>query len=236
VRSISALPLSPCASATSGSARTSARRTYPARSSRSRFTAGNTAGHGCDENAELRRFCSTCTPPIRAEWERFLDANVRVRVDADRMFTYHMSDCRWPLPVPRKRCRRPIAVGPSGAFRSTLRLATGYHRPRCTTSSNAGGPASLSGAASIGRIAEGEQVFAGVVCRHTEMRRQASWSLTEACPLPIPESAAASIIAIVAWPRSYWSRIAYLALFGFGQYENNRRLCSREVPGGLGDR
>jgi nitroimidazol reductase NimA-like FMN-containing flavoprotein (pyridoxamine 5'-phosphate oxidase superfamily) len=46
---------------------------------------------GADENAELRRvLLNLYTPRYGAEWERFLDANVRVRVDADRMFTYHM--------------------------------------------------------------------------------------------------------------------------------------------------
>ena len=34
------------------------------------------------------------------------------------------------------------------------------------------------------------------------MRRTASWSPTEEWPLPMPRSAAAIIIAIVAWPRS----------------------------------
>ena len=44
-----------------------------------------------DENAELRGvLLAIYTPRYGAGWENFLDANVRVRVDADRMFTFHM--------------------------------------------------------------------------------------------------------------------------------------------------
>ena len=68
-----------------------ATRPSPARSSRSRFT----GGQHCWTSVRTRTpsfagSCSACTPRYGAEWERFLDANVRDRVDADRMFTYHM--------------------------------------------------------------------------------------------------------------------------------------------------
>jgi len=43
------------------------------------------------ENAELRQvLLDLYTPTYGADWESFLDANTRVRIDADRMFTYHM--------------------------------------------------------------------------------------------------------------------------------------------------
>jgi nitroimidazol reductase NimA-like FMN-containing flavoprotein (pyridoxamine 5'-phosphate oxidase superfamily) len=43
------------------------------------------------ENAELRRMLlDEYTPQYGAEWEDFLDANVYARIDADRMFTFHM--------------------------------------------------------------------------------------------------------------------------------------------------
>ena len=42
------------------------------------------------ENAELRQvLLELYTPRYGADWERFLDANTRVRIDADRIFTYH---------------------------------------------------------------------------------------------------------------------------------------------------
>src|SRR5664280_187722 len=37
------------------------------------------------------------------------------------------------------------------------------------------------------------------------IRRQTSWSPTAEWPLPMPRSAAANIIAMVACPKSYWS-------------------------------
>jgi len=44
-----------------------------------------------EENAGLRRVpLDLYTPLYGAAWEEFLDANVRVRIDADRMFTFHM--------------------------------------------------------------------------------------------------------------------------------------------------
>jgi|GEM_PF-3512621 hypothetical protein len=44
-----------------------------------------------EENAGLRRvLLELYTPLYGAAWEEFLDANVRVRIDADRMFTFHM--------------------------------------------------------------------------------------------------------------------------------------------------
>lgn len=43
------------------------------------------------ENAGLRQvLLELYTPLFGATWEEFLDANVRVRIDADRMFTFHM--------------------------------------------------------------------------------------------------------------------------------------------------
>ncbi len=43
------------------------------------------------ENAELRQvLLELYTPRYGAAWESFLDANLRFRIDADRMFTYHM--------------------------------------------------------------------------------------------------------------------------------------------------
>jgi hypothetical protein len=43
------------------------------------------------ENAGLRRvLLDEYTPRYGAEWEAFLDVNVYVRIDADRMFTFHM--------------------------------------------------------------------------------------------------------------------------------------------------
>jgi nitroimidazol reductase NimA-like FMN-containing flavoprotein (pyridoxamine 5'-phosphate oxidase superfamily) len=42
-------------------------------------------------NAGLRRvLLDLYTPLYGPAWEHFLDANVRVRIDADRMFTFHM--------------------------------------------------------------------------------------------------------------------------------------------------
>jgi hypothetical protein len=44
-----------------------------------------------EANAGLRRvLLDLYTPRYGPEWEDFLDANVRVRIDADRMFTFHM--------------------------------------------------------------------------------------------------------------------------------------------------
>jgi len=43
------------------------------------------------QNAGLRRvLLELYTPRYGPEWEDFLDANVRVRIDADRMFTFHL--------------------------------------------------------------------------------------------------------------------------------------------------
>jgi nitroimidazol reductase NimA-like FMN-containing flavoprotein (pyridoxamine 5'-phosphate oxidase superfamily) len=44
-----------------------------------------------EANAGLRRvLLELYTPRYGPAWEDFLDANVRVRIDADRMFTFHM--------------------------------------------------------------------------------------------------------------------------------------------------
>ena len=44
-----------------------------------------------EENAELRQvLLDLYTPLYGVSWEDFLDANVRVRIDPDRMFTFHM--------------------------------------------------------------------------------------------------------------------------------------------------
>lgn len=44
-----------------------------------------------EPNAGLRRvLLDLYTPRYGPMWEDFLDANVRVRIDADRMFTFHM--------------------------------------------------------------------------------------------------------------------------------------------------
>ena len=43
------------------------------------------------DNARLRQvLLDLYTPKYGADWEIFLDANARVLIDADRMFTYHM--------------------------------------------------------------------------------------------------------------------------------------------------
>lgn len=43
------------------------------------------------ENADLRQILlDLYTPRYGPDWEDFLDANVRVRIDPDRMFTFHM--------------------------------------------------------------------------------------------------------------------------------------------------
>jgi nitroimidazol reductase NimA-like FMN-containing flavoprotein (pyridoxamine 5'-phosphate oxidase superfamily) len=43
------------------------------------------------ENAELREvLLDIYTPTYGANWELFLDANIRARIDADRMFTFHI--------------------------------------------------------------------------------------------------------------------------------------------------
>jgi hypothetical protein len=42
------------------------------------------------ENAELRQvLLELYTPRYGTDWESFLDASTRVRIDAERMFTYH---------------------------------------------------------------------------------------------------------------------------------------------------
>jgi nitroimidazol reductase NimA-like FMN-containing flavoprotein (pyridoxamine 5'-phosphate oxidase superfamily) len=42
------------------------------------------------DNAELRQLLlDLYTPTYGKHWEQFLDANARVRIDADRMFTFH---------------------------------------------------------------------------------------------------------------------------------------------------
>jgi hypothetical protein len=44
-----------------------------------------------EENAGLRQvLIELYTPLYGATWEAFLDANVRARIDADRMYTFHM--------------------------------------------------------------------------------------------------------------------------------------------------
>jgi nitroimidazol reductase NimA-like FMN-containing flavoprotein (pyridoxamine 5'-phosphate oxidase superfamily) len=46
---------------------------------------------GARENADLRNvLLELYTPVYGADWESFLDANTRARIDADRMFTYCM--------------------------------------------------------------------------------------------------------------------------------------------------
>ncbi|MGO9582444.1 MAG: hypothetical protein ACLP36_06510 [Acidimicrobiales bacterium] len=43
------------------------------------------------ENEELRKILlDLYTPRYGPDWESFLDANVRVRIDPDRMFTFHV--------------------------------------------------------------------------------------------------------------------------------------------------
>jgi hypothetical protein len=45
-----------------------------------------------EETAGLRQgLLDLYTPLYGATWEDFLDANVRVFVDADQMFTFHMA-------------------------------------------------------------------------------------------------------------------------------------------------
>jgi hypothetical protein len=47
---------------------------------------------GESENAELRQvLLDLYTPRHGADWEAFLDANARVRIDAEKMFTFHMT-------------------------------------------------------------------------------------------------------------------------------------------------
>ena len=66
------------------------------------------------------------------------------------------------------------------------------------------------------RVAERDQICKEVVVREGEDLPSELLSCTEEWQVPIPRSAAASIISIVAWPRSYCSRPAQRSSGGFG--------------------
>ena len=118
-------------------------------------------------------------------------------------------------------------VDPGGGGETPPDLS-GYQRPRWTTSSNGRrfGPLERH-QRPVGGVAEREQRDGEAVLGEAEQPRASAWSATAAWLLPMPRSAAASAMLIVAWPWSYCSQPCCRSSSSTGPRQHDRRGRAR---------